>query len=47
MMASVNLVNCKAIQPLKHAIRTVKFQLQDGDERSVVGRWIIEGDLAS
>lgn len=30
-----------------HAIRTVKFQLQDGDEQSVVGRWIIEGDLAS
>jgi len=30
-----------------HAIRTVKFQLQDGGEQSVVGRWIIEGDLAS
>jgi RNA-directed DNA polymerase len=31
-----------------HAIRTVKFQLQDGDSQNgVVGRWIIEGDLAS
>jgi RNA-directed DNA polymerase len=30
-----------------HAIRTVKFQLQDGDSQSLVGRWIIEGDLAS
>ena len=30
-----------------HAIRTVKLQLQDGDERSTAGRWIIEGDLAS
>jgi group II intron reverse transcriptase/maturase len=30
-----------------HAIRTVKFQLQDGAEQSVSGRWIIEGDLAS
>src|SRR6185437_3435422 len=30
-----------------HAIRTVKFQLQDGGEQSVSGRWIIEGDLAS
>ena len=28
-----------------HAIRTVKFQLQDGTYE--VGRWIIEGDLAS
>ena len=28
-----------------HAIRTVKFQLQDGAD--TVGRWIIEGDLAS
>ena len=28
-----------------HAIRTVKFQLQDGTD--TVGRWIIEGDLAS
>ncbi|AHC15636.1 group II intron reverse transcriptase/maturase [Salinispira pacifica] len=28
-----------------HAIRTVKFQLQDGVE--TVGRWIIEGDLSS
>lgn len=28
-----------------HAIRTVKFQLQDGTETS--GRWVIEGDLAS
>lgn len=28
-----------------HAIRTVKFQLQDGTHE--VGRWIIEGDLAS
>src|SRR5271155_5275373 len=30
-----------------HAIRMVKLQLQDGDERSTAGRWIIEGDLAS
>ena len=31
-----------------HAIRTVKFQLQDGDSQNgVVGRWIIEGALAS
>ena len=28
-----------------HAIRTVKFQLQDSNETS--GRWVIEGDLAS
>lgn len=28
-----------------HAIRTVKFQLQDGTHSS--GRWVIEGDLAS
>jgi group II intron reverse transcriptase/maturase len=28
-----------------HAIRTVKFQLQDGSDTS--GRWVIEGDLAS
>lgn len=28
-----------------HAIRTVKFQLQDGTDTS--GRWVIEGDLAS
>ena len=28
-----------------HAIRTVKFQLQDGTYE--VGRWVIEGDLAS
>lgn len=28
-----------------HAIRTVKFQLQDATETS--GRWVIEGDLAS
>jgi len=28
-----------------HAIRTVKFQLQDGDYE--VGRWVVEGDLAS
>ncbi len=28
-----------------HAIRTVKFQLQDGADTS--GRWVIEGDLAS
>lgn len=28
-----------------HAIRTVKFQLQDGTEPA--GRWVIEGDLAS
>jgi RNA-directed DNA polymerase len=30
-----------------HAIRLVKLQLQDGDEQSTAGRWIIEGDLAS
>lgn len=30
-----------------HAIRAVKLQLQDGDERSTAGRWVIEGDLAS
>src|SRR5271155_2722354 len=30
-----------------HAIRMEKLQLQDGDERSTAGRWIIEGDLAS
>lgn len=29
-----------------HAIRTVKLQLQDGGEKSVAGRWVIEGDLA-
>lgn len=28
-----------------HAIRTAKFQLQDSSE--MVGRWVIEGDLAS
>ncbi|MDD5037335.1 MAG: group II intron reverse transcriptase/maturase [Methylococcaceae bacterium] len=28
-----------------HAIRTVRFQLQDGTETA--GRWVIEGDLAS
>lgn len=28
-----------------HAVRTVKFQLQDGSHPS--GRWVIEGDLAS
>ena len=28
-----------------HAIRTVKFQLQDGPYKA--GRWVIEGDLAS
>ncbi|MCA2772385.1 MAG: group II intron reverse transcriptase/maturase [Microcystis sp. M122S2] len=28
-----------------HAVRTVKFQLQDGSHAS--GRWVIEGDLAS
>src|ERR1035441_168513 len=30
-----------------HPIARVKFQLQDGDSQSLVGRWIIEGDLAS
>ena len=30
-----------------HAIRTVKLQLQDGDDQSTAGRWVIEGDLAS
>ena len=28
-----------------HAVRTVKFQLQDGSDSA--GRWVIEGDLAS
>jgi len=28
-----------------HAIRTVKFQLQDGSDPK--GRWVVEGDLAS
>lgn len=30
-----------------HAIRTVKFQLQDGGAGSEAGRWVIEGDLSS
>jgi len=30
-----------------HAIRTVRFQLQDGGKDNTVGRWVIEGDLAS
>jgi group II intron reverse transcriptase/maturase len=32
-----------------HAIRTVKMQLQDGNEETnaTAGRWVIEGDLAS
>jgi len=30
---------------MHHAIRTVKFQLQD--RAFEVGRWVIEGDLAS
>ncbi len=30
-----------------HAIRTVKFQLQDGAKGSEVGRWVIEGDLSN
>lgn len=30
-----------------HAIRTVKLQLQDGNEQSTAGRWVIEGDLSS
>lgn len=30
-----------------HAIRTVKFQLQDGAKGCEAGRWVIEGDLAS
>jgi retron-type reverse transcriptase len=32
-----------------HAIRTVKLQLQDGNEQNfaTAGRWVIEGDLAS
>lgn len=32
-----------------HAIRTIKMQLQDGNERTdaTAGRWVIEGDLAS
>ncbi|MCD9020440.1 hypothetical protein [Cohnella silvisoli] len=31
-----------------HAIRTVKMQLQDGNEQTnaTTGRWVIEGDLA-
>src|ERR1700675_5142980 len=30
-----------------HAIRTVKLQLQESDDQSTAGRWVIEGDLAS
>lgn len=30
-----------------HAIRTVKFQLQDGAQGCEAGRWVIEGDLSS
>lgn len=30
-----------------HAIRTVKFQLQDGAKGCEAGRWVIEGDLSS
>ncbi|WP_074730165.1 group II intron reverse transcriptase/maturase [Paenibacillus naphthalenovorans] len=32
-----------------HAIRTIKMQLQDGNEQTnaTAGRWVIEGDLAS
>jgi Retron-type reverse transcriptase len=32
-----------------HAVRTVKIQLQDGNEQTnaTAGRWVIEGDLAS
>ncbi|MFD2672031.1 reverse transcriptase domain-containing protein [Marinicrinis sediminis] len=32
-----------------HAIRTIKMQLQDGNDRTdaTAGRWVIEGDLAS
>lgn len=30
-----------------HAIRTVKFQLQDGAKGSEAGRWVVEGDLSS
>ncbi len=30
-----------------HAIRTVKFQLQDGAKGCEAGRWIVEGDLSS
>lgn len=30
-----------------HAIRTVKFQLQDSAKGCEVGRWVIEGDLSS
>lgn len=30
-----------------HAIRTVRFQLQDSAKGSEVGRWVVEGDLTS
>lgn len=30
-----------------HAIRAIKLQLQDGNEQSTAGRWVIEGDLSS
>jgi RNA-directed DNA polymerase len=30
-----------------HAIRTVKFQLQDGAPGCEAGRWVVEGDLSS
>jgi RNA-directed DNA polymerase len=34
--------------PVAYTTRfAVKLQLQDGDERSTAGRWVIEGDLAS
>lgn len=31
---------------VRHAVRTVRIQLQDGAD-TTRGRWIIEGDLAS
>lgn len=30
-----------------HAIRTVRFQLQDGSNGCEAGRWVVEGDLSS
>jgi RNA-directed DNA polymerase len=37
----------KPARSVHHAIRTVKLQLQESDDQSTAGRWVIEGDLAS
>src|SRR5665213_2284614 len=37
----------RSARSVHHAIRTVKLQLQDGDDGCSAGRWVIEGDLAS